>query len=166
MRALLWPLFDRSAWAQPATMAERRTLWDTALASVRSVVVRSASHCGGGHDCCGFDQASVRSIGVGSASHRYGGSDRLGRFNGLCSLDRRDLIQPMWGLAHQVRALLCSLFARSAWCHPATVLSSDRMVGVGSAMHCGGGQDRGGRCNGVLLVGVVSASDCGGDYDW
>jgi hypothetical protein len=44
----------------------------TLLASVRSVGVCVASHCGGGHDGEGAALASVRLVGVGSASH-YGG---------------------------------------------------------------------------------------------
>jgi hypothetical protein len=69
---------------------------------------------------------SVRSVGVGSASH--------------------------WWRAREVRALLWQLFARSAWPQTATVvasttgegaaLASVRSIGVGTARHCGGGQDR------------------------
>jgi hypothetical protein len=74
VRALLWPLFPRSAWALPATVLEGTTgdgaalasfVWSTwsqpatvvadttgvgaALASVRTVGVASCSHCGGVH---------------------------------------------------------------------------------------------------------------------
>jgi hypothetical protein len=49
VRALLWPLFAPSAWAQPATVVAGTTGKDAAVASVRRVSVGSASHCGGGH---------------------------------------------------------------------------------------------------------------------
>jgi hypothetical protein len=50
MRALLWPLFASSAWAQPAAVVAGTTVADAALASVRSFVVGSATHFVGGHD--------------------------------------------------------------------------------------------------------------------
>jgi hypothetical protein len=51
VRALLLTLFARSAWAQPATVVMPGTTAEgAALASVLSVGVGSASHCGGGHD--------------------------------------------------------------------------------------------------------------------
>jgi hypothetical protein len=50
LRALLWTLFERSAWAQPATVVADTTGEGAALASVRSVGVGSYSHCVGGHD--------------------------------------------------------------------------------------------------------------------
>jgi hypothetical protein len=46
---LIWPLFGRSAWAQPATVVAGNTGEGVSLASVRLVGVGSASHCGGGH---------------------------------------------------------------------------------------------------------------------
>jgi hypothetical protein len=50
VRALLWPLFAWSAWAQPATVEAFTIGEGAALASDRSVDVGSTSHCGGGHD--------------------------------------------------------------------------------------------------------------------
>jgi hypothetical protein len=50
VRALLWPLFPRSAWAQPSTVVAVTTGEGAALASVRSVGVSSASHWGDGDD--------------------------------------------------------------------------------------------------------------------
>jgi hypothetical protein len=50
VRVLHWPLFSRATWAQPATAVACTTGEGVALASVRSVGVGSASHCGGGHD--------------------------------------------------------------------------------------------------------------------
>jgi hypothetical protein len=59
VRALLRPLFPRSAWARPATV----------LAGTRDK---------------GAALSSVRAFGVGSASHSGGGHDRRGRCSGLC----------------------------------------------------------------------------------
>jgi hypothetical protein len=50
VRALLWPLIDRSAWAQPGTLVVGTNVEDAVLASVCSGVVDSASHCFGAHD--------------------------------------------------------------------------------------------------------------------
>jgi hypothetical protein len=50
MRALLWPLFDRSAWDLPVTVVAGTRIDGAELDSVRLVSVGSASHCGGGHD--------------------------------------------------------------------------------------------------------------------
>jgi hypothetical protein len=50
VRALLWPLFDRSAWDQPTTVVAVTTCDGAALASFRSVGVGSTSNCGSGHD--------------------------------------------------------------------------------------------------------------------
>jgi hypothetical protein len=48
VRALLWPLFSRSAWAQPDTVVTDMSCEGDDLASVRSVGEVSASHCGDG----------------------------------------------------------------------------------------------------------------------
>jgi hypothetical protein len=127
MRALLWTLFDRSAGVQPATVVAETTIEGAALASVRSVGVGTARHCGVGHD-------------------------GRGRYSGLCSIGRRGLSQPLWWRTRQVRALLWPLFARSAWSQLATVVSdtkgedaalaSVRLSGVGSTSHCSGVHDR------------------------
>jgi hypothetical protein len=89
--------------------------------------------------------ASVRSLGVFSACHCGGGHDRCGRCSGHHSLSRRGLSLPLWWRARQLIALLWSLFARSAWAQPATLvagttvegaaLASVRSVRVGSASH-------------------------------
>ena len=50
VRARLWPLFPRSAWAQRANVVAGTRVDGAVLSSLRSVVVRSASHCVGGHD--------------------------------------------------------------------------------------------------------------------
>jgi hypothetical protein len=47
---LLWPLFARSACAQPATVVADTTGEGAALASVLSIGVSSGSHCVGWHD--------------------------------------------------------------------------------------------------------------------
>jgi hypothetical protein len=50
LRALLWPLFALSAWARPATVEADTAGKGSDLASVLSVSVVSASHCGDVHD--------------------------------------------------------------------------------------------------------------------
>jgi hypothetical protein len=87
VRALLWPLFSRSAWAQPATVVAGTTGEGASVASDRYFSVGRASHC------C-VDQ------------------DRRGRCSFLYSLGRRGLSQQLCGRALQVRALLWPLFAR------------------------------------------------------
>jgi hypothetical protein len=89
VRALLWPLFDRSAWAQPATELAGTTVEGAALDSIRSFGVGSASDCGGGHDW-------------------------FGHCSGLCSLVRRGLSHPLWWRARLMSAFLWPLFAWSA----------------------------------------------------
>jgi hypothetical protein len=46
----MWPLFDWTAWAQPATMQAGTTGEGASLASDRLVDVGSDSHRVGGHD--------------------------------------------------------------------------------------------------------------------
>jgi hypothetical protein len=48
--ALLLPLINCSAWAQPATVLATTIVEGTGLASVRLFGVGSDSHCGGRHD--------------------------------------------------------------------------------------------------------------------
>ena len=82
--------------------------------------------------------ASVPLVGVGSASHYVGGHERCGRFSGLFAWSTWDqkatVVAAKRGegvaLASNClvaegsgRALLCHLFARSAWALPATVLA-------------------------------------------
>ena len=50
VRALLYALFDRSAWANPPTMVKGTTVEGAAPDSVRLVSEGSDSHCGGGQD--------------------------------------------------------------------------------------------------------------------
>ena len=152
MRALLWPLFDRSAWAQPATVVAVTIVVDADVATVRSVGVGSASHYVGGATVHGAAQNSVRLLGLGSAIHCDGAHDWLGHCSGLCSLRRLGLSQQLWWRARQVRDLLCPMFTCSSWVQPATVvpgmtgqvasLASTRLVGESSASHSGGGHDR------------------------
>jgi hypothetical protein len=49
VRALRWPLFGLSSWAQPATVVVVTTCESAGLASVRLVGVVSVCHCVGGH---------------------------------------------------------------------------------------------------------------------
>jgi hypothetical protein len=126
VRALKWPPFALSAWTIATSVLAGTTCEVAALASVRVVGVRSASHCGGGHD-------------------------RGGRCSGLFSIGGRELRQPRCWRARQVRTLIWPLFDRSTWAQPDTVLAgttvegailaSDRSVGVGSISHCGGEHD-------------------------
>jgi hypothetical protein len=50
VRALVWPLFVRMSWTQPASAVAGTKGEGAALASVRSFGVGLASHCCGGHD--------------------------------------------------------------------------------------------------------------------
>jgi hypothetical protein len=157
LTALLWSLFARLAWAQPAivvaSMTVRVILWplivllasdqtgtvvvDTTgegdvLASVRLVGVGSAQEATevAGTTAEGALLASILSFGVGSASHCAGGHDRSGRCPGLCSLGRRGLSQPLFWRARQVRALLWPLFAQSAWSEAVIVVAGTKRGGV------------------------------------
>jgi hypothetical protein len=69
VRTLLWPLFARSAWAQPATVMEGTTNEGADLDSVHLVGVGAASHCVEGTTCEGAALASVGLVSVGSATH-------------------------------------------------------------------------------------------------
>jgi hypothetical protein len=69
VRALLWPVFARSAWAQPASVLAVTVSDGAALASVPSVGVGLASPCGGGTTGESAALSSVRLVGKGSASH-------------------------------------------------------------------------------------------------
>ena len=127
MRALLWTLFSRSAWAQPATI----------VAGTISKVV---------------DVASVLSVGFGSDSLCDGDHNIWGRWCGLCSICRRAPSQPLLFWARDVRVQLWPLFSRSAWAKKATVLADTIGVGVflasflfdvvRSSNHCGGGNEK------------------------
>jgi hypothetical protein len=50
VRPLFWPLFARSAWAQPDTVVAGTTVEGTTLAYVLFVGVGTASHNGSGLD--------------------------------------------------------------------------------------------------------------------
>ena len=76
MRALLWPLFARSAWGQPAYVLVRTKDEGAAVASVLSVDVVSASPCVGGTTDEGAACVTVFSVGEGSGIHCGGGHDR------------------------------------------------------------------------------------------
>jgi hypothetical protein len=127
MRVMTWPLYARSAWSQPTTVVAGTTSEGATLASVRSVGVGSASHCGGGYD-------------------------RLGSYSGLSSRGRRVPSQKLWWRARNVTALLWPLYAFLALTQPATVvagttgvgaaLASVPSFGVCSASHFGGGHNR------------------------
>jgi hypothetical protein len=73
VRALLCPLFARSAWDQPETMVEGTTRDGVALASVRLDSMGTDNYSEGGQDSQGAALASVPSVGVGSARDCGGG---------------------------------------------------------------------------------------------
>jgi hypothetical protein len=138
LKKLVWPLFPPSAWAQPVTVEAGTKCEGAAIASVCSVGVGTASHCGGGHV-------------------------KRWRCFSICSLGRRGLTNPLFWWARLLRALLWPLFAVSAWALPATVeacttgeddaLASVRSVGVGPAYHCRGVHDKRARCSGICSFG-------------
>jgi hypothetical protein len=68
VRALLWPLFARSAWDQPEIVVEGTTRDGVAWAQPATVVAGTSG--------VGADVASVRFVGVGSGSNCGGGHDR------------------------------------------------------------------------------------------
>jgi hypothetical protein len=70
VRALLWPLFARSACDQASTMVKGTTGEGAVHASDRLVGLGSDSHCVSGTTSDGVALASVRSVVVGSGSHR------------------------------------------------------------------------------------------------
>jgi hypothetical protein len=108
VRALLWPLFNRSAWAQSAIVVAGTT-----------------------GDCA--TQASFRSVGVGAASHIVGGHGWRERCSGLCSLGRRELSQPLWWLARKMMAQLWLLLDLSACDQPDTVVAGTKIAGAALA---------------------------------
>jgi hypothetical protein len=98
MRALLWPLFDRSVWAQPATLVTVTTVEGAFLESVRFDSVGSPTVCGGE-------------------------LDSLGHCSGLCSLGWRGGSQSQWWRARQAKALIWHLFYLSASSQPHNVVA-------------------------------------------
>jgi hypothetical protein len=120
--------------------------------------------------------ASVLSVCVGSASHCGGGHDRLRLGCVLFSLGRSGLSHPLCWRARLLRTLLWLLIACSAWAPPATVvvgtigdvadLASVLLFGVGSANHCGAATTgEGATLASVRLVGVGPTRDCGGVHE-
>ena len=79
VRALLWSLFPRSTWAQPATELAVTTGEDDAL-------------------------SSDLLVGVGPASQYVGVHEMLGWCSGFCLFGRRGLSQPLCLRARQVSA--------------------------------------------------------------
>ena len=71
MRALIWPLFPRSAWAKAATELAVTIVKDDALASVRLFGVGSTSFGGTKGECAALNVYHL--FGVGSAKHCFGG---------------------------------------------------------------------------------------------
>jgi hypothetical protein len=72
VRALLWPLFARSTWAQPGTVVAGTIIWPLFARSARAKP-GSVVSCTTGE---GAGLATVRSIGVGSDRLCGGGNDR------------------------------------------------------------------------------------------
>jgi hypothetical protein len=169
VRALLWPLFALTAWAQPATTVAGTSGENAALASVSliglgmsqptwwlerkrrallwplfawSAWAHSATVVAG-RKVEGAALSPVRLVGVSSGNHCGG-----------------------WH----------NMFAFLAWAHSVTVvagttgegaeLASVRLVGMSSASHCGGGTTgEGAALASVRSVVLVSASHCCGGHD-
>jgi hypothetical protein len=115
VRALVWPLFARSAWAQPATVVAGTIGEGPALASVRLVGVGSASQCGGGNYKCKLRQPLWR------------GSRQV-----------RALLWPLIASSAWVQpaTVVVGMTGEGA------SLASVRFVGVGSSRQCGDWNDR------------------------
>ena len=151
VRALVRSLFALMAWDHPATVVADTAGECADLASVQFVGVGSASHCGGGHYTRGLTSSLCSLRWRGISQPLCWRSRQSKRCSGLCSLGRRGLNQLVWWRAQQLLALLSPIFARTAWTQPATVVAetsgegaalvSVRSIFVGSACHCGGGQD-------------------------
>ena len=69
MRFLLWPLFPRSAWSNPATELAGSIIEGTALSYVSSFVVCSDSYCVAVTTGKGFALASGLFVGVSTATY-------------------------------------------------------------------------------------------------
>jgi hypothetical protein len=151
VRALLKPLFARSAWAQPASVLAGMPDEGAALASVRLVDKGLGSRCGGGQHRSRRCLVCVRLVGVGPAIHCGGGHDRSGHCSGLCLLGRRGLRQPLWWRTRLLRALLWHLFALSASAQTATMLAGTKIQDAALAS--------------VRLVIMGLVSSCVGRYD-
>ena len=76
MRGLLWPVFARSAWAQPFTLVADPTCEGADLAYVLLVVVVHPTTVVAGTTDEGAALASGRLVGVGSASHCGGAHEK------------------------------------------------------------------------------------------
>ena len=127
MSALLWPLFSRWTWAEPATDIAGTTGEDDALASVSF-----------------FDVAQPATVvAVTSVEGSALASVRL-----VC----RGYNQPLWWRLRHVRALFWLLVSWLAWDLPLIVVvgstgygadvASVLLDGLGPASHCGGVHDR------------------------
>ena len=149
VRAALSPLFARSAWAQPVTVEAGRTFDDAVVASVCSVGVSTSRDCGSGNESEGSSLASDSLVGVGSTSHYVGGHDRRWRWSGLYAWSTR--AEPLWWRARQLRAQISPLFVCSVCAQEATVLAGMNFEGTTLAS--------------VRSVGVGSSSFCGSGQD-
>ena len=159
MSALLWPMFDRSVRALQATVLAGKSGDGAALASVRSVVVGSASHYCGGLDrrgrCSGLFWLGRHGLSQAlfSRARNVRGCSRFFSFG------RRELSQPLMWRSRQVWTLLWPLILWSAWVQLANLLvvtigegaslDSVRLFGVGQVNQCGGRHDRLGHSSGL-----------------
>ena len=98
VRALIWPLFTWSALARTANVVAGTTGEGSAL-------------------------ASIRSYGMGTASHCCGGNDSLEHWSALYLMGWCVLWHPLWWRARLLRALLWPMCARSALAQKATVVA-------------------------------------------
>jgi hypothetical protein len=134
------------------------------MASVLSVDVGSASHCGVGHDRCGRCSGLSSLSRLGLSQPLWWRARQARAVTGLRSLGRHGLSQPLWWRKRQVMALLWPLFDLSGWAQSVPVvagtsvegaaLATVRSVDVGSDSHCDGGHDMYGRCSGLFSLGL------------
>jgi hypothetical protein len=75
MRALFWPLFAWSAWAQLATVVAGMKDEGSVLAFVRLVFEFTVRHCVADMTFDGSSLATVLLVGMGSANHCLGGNN-------------------------------------------------------------------------------------------
>jgi hypothetical protein len=72
LRELIWHLFDRSAWAQPATVVAGRQVRALQWTLLSWSAWSQTATVSAGTTCQGDALAAVRSVGVGLASHLVG----------------------------------------------------------------------------------------------
>ena len=152
MKHLFWPLLTRPTWDQADTAVACTTAEGADLASIRSFSVGSVSHCGCACECLGHSSGYC-SLGRRCVSQPLWCRARQVRallwplFEGSEWAHPTTLVAGSTGDGAEMDSVLYVGVV-----HPATVLSgttgegdsltTDHLVGLGSASHCGGGHDR------------------------